>query len=883
MRSAVTLPSGTVTFCFTDIEGSSMLLRSMGTEYQRMLQLHHSCLREVWQRFDGVEVNTEGDSFFVAFASPDRAIDAVAAAQRALTAESWPGGRQPLVRIGLHTGWARPVDGDYAALSVNQAARVVSAAHGGQVLVSDDTARGISEPHDPDRLVPLGRFRVRDFPEPVILHRLVIDGTDDRDLPPRVVPADGHNLVRPVTTFHGRRHDLVLLPELVLPGRMVTIVGPGGVGKTRLAIEHGLETATAWPDGVWFVDLAAATSPTQVDESVANAIGATQLPGRDLRVDLLAHLRDRSALIVLDNCEHLAPQPAQLAQDIVALAPNCAVLATSRAPLAMRGEVIHRLAPLELDGPDSPAFQLFMDRAGPSAPHDDDGYGLLCAALEGLPLSIELAAPRAVTLGARALLDRLDHSVALIKSADPSLPERHRTLERLLDWSWDLLTDDGRALLSAVAVLPAGFTLEMVEWAQPASSPRSDPVEALALLLDHSLVTRVPAAGETRFRMPVTVRTYALGRGGSDDAVAAARHFGEFFVARLGPRCATTWRWLSKVESELDNLRAVVHRVAGHDDLLGQQLAWSIGRHHDLRNAISTGTEEMATYLDLLPTPTPQRTANLCLMADLALRNEHSERVDHWISEARASAELADRPDWDSTCVEKAEGLLALRRDDPERAIEIARSAIEHSTTPRSRARLLNLIGIASAEQDRVDDAIDALRDELAAEEEAGLELMQCTTRNNLAEALLQAGDMEGAAQHQSDVLEESRSNQDATLVAFSVLVAARLCLAGGDAFEALVLQTAGARMLDDAGVVLFASDADALVAAATQIEQALDEIDHDRAAREGAALTPDGAADRAAAVLVRIASRGLGSMTTTRAATPQLIRTTTTNDGAKT
>ncbi len=643
----------------------------------------------------------------------------------------------------------------------------MSAAHGDQVLVSDDTARATSELTGQDRLVPLGRFRVRDFTESVILHRLVVDGIEPRDLPPRVVPADGHNLVRPVTTFHGRREDLDLLAGAVQPGRMVTIVGPGGVGKTRLAIEHGLETATAWPDGVWFVDLATATSPAQLDEAVADAIGATQLPGRDARVDLLAHLRDRSALIVLDNCEHLAPQPAQLAQDIVALAPHSAVLATSRAPLAMRGEVLHRLAPLALDGPDSPAFQLFLERAGPSAPPDDEGYGLLCAALDGLPLAIELAAPRAVTLGPRALLDRLDHSVAVITSADPALPERHRTLEQLLDWGWDLLTDDGRSLLATVAVLPAGFTLEMVEWTHSASPSGSDPLETLALLLDHSWVSRVPAAGETRFRAPGTVRTYALGRSSPQEAAVAARHFGAFFVERVGPLQATTWRWLSNVESELDNLRAVIHRVAGHDDLLGQQLAWSIARRHDLRGSIATGSNEMIADLDLLPTPTPQRTANLCLMADLALHNDSGPHVDHWIAEARACAELAGTPEWDSTCVEKAEGVLALRRGDPERAIEIARSAIAHSSTPRSRARLLNLIAIASAEQDHVDDAIDALRDELAAEELAGLELMQWTTRSNLAEALLQAGDLSGAAQHQRDVLDESRSNQDTVLVGF--------------------------------------------------------------------------------------------------------------------
>ena len=852
MRFTGSLPSGTVTFCFTDIEGSSMLLRTMGTDYQRMLHRHHACLRDVWRRFDGVEVNTEGDSFFVAFASPDRAIDAVAAAQRTLHAASWPDARRPLVRIGVHTGWARPVDGDYAALSVNQAARVVSAAHGDQVLVSDDTARALDERHEPDHLVALGRFRVRDFIEPVALHQLVIDGVDTRDLPPRVVPADGHNLVRPATTFHGRSDNLDGLGRIVRPGLMVTIVGPGGVGKTRLAVEHGLANASAWPDGVWFVDLATATSPTQVDESVSNAIGATQLPGRDARVDLLAHLRDRTALIVLDNCEHLAPQPARLAQDIVTLAPTCAVLATSRAPLATRGEVIHRLAPLELDGPDSPAFRLFIDRAGPSAPRDDEGYGLLCTALEGLPLSIELAAPRAVALGARTLLERIDHSVALIKSSDPSLPERHRTLERLLDWSWDLLTDDGRAMLSAVAVLPAGFTLEMVEWTHPNSLTSTDPVEVLVHLLDHSLVTRSPDAGETRFRIPATVRTYALGRCATDETVSAARRFGDFFVARLGPTEATTWRWLGEVESEIDNLRAVIHRVAGHDDLLGQRLAWSIGRRHELRSAIAIGTEEMAGYLALLPTPTAQRTANLCLMIDLALHHEHSERVDQYLSEARSCAAVAGTPDWDTTCIEKADGVVALRRDDPELAIEIARAAIDRSATPRSRARLLNLIGIASAERDRVGDAIDALRAELDAEEEAGLELMQCTTRSNLAEALLQAGDLAGAARHQRDVLDEARANQDSTLVAFSLLVAARLCLTAGDASEALVLQTAGTRMLDDAGVALFASDADELSAAAGRIEQALGEPDHTRATHAGTSLGNDAAADRAAVALDR-------------------------------
>lgn len=839
-----------------------MLLRTMGGDYQRMLHLHHECLRAVWERFDGAEVNTEGDSFFVAFGSADDAVDAAAAAQRALVDTVWPEQRRPLVRIGLHTGWARPDDGDYAALSVNQAARVVSAAHGDQVLVSDDTARALRKPRGPDHLASLGRFRVRDFSEPVTLHRLVIDGVDGRDLPPRVVPADGHNLIRPLTTFHGRRRDLDVLADAVRPGRLVAIVGPGGAGKTRLAVEHGLATAAAWPDGVWFVDLAAATSPAQVDEAASNAIGAGRLPGRDHRDDLIDHLRDRTALIVLDNCEHLAPRPARLAHDIVTNAPSCAVLATSRTPLAVRGETVHRLGPLELDGPDSPAFQLFMERAGPSAPPDTEGYSRLCAALEGLPLSIELAAPRAVALGPHVLLDRLDHSVSLIQSADPSLPERQRTLERLLDWSWDLLTDEARDMLSAVAVLPAGFTLDMVESHRAGAPDTTDPVETLVLLLEHSLVIRAPDAGETRFRVPVTVRTYALGRRDLDHRVAAARRFGEYFVELLGPRRATTWRWLSRVESEIDNLRAVIHRVAGHDDHLGQRLAWTIGRRHDLRSAIATGIDEMATYHELLPSPTPQRTANLCLMIDLALRTEYTERADRYLSDARTCADDVGAPDWDSTCVQKAEGVLALRRGEPERAIEIARAAIGRCATPRSRARLLNLVGIASAECDLVDDAVDALRAELAAEVEAGLELMQCTTRSNLAEALLQANDPTGAARHQREVLDEARSNQDTTLIAFSVLLAARLCLVEGEFAEALVLQTAGTRLLADAGIALFASDTEALGAAATRIRTSLDRVEHEQAIGTGALISDDEAADRAAVALSRHAEEPAGATT---------------------
>jgi len=833
-----------------------MMLRTMGQDYERLLAHHHAVLRSVWHDWNGTEVSTEGDAFFVAFATANDAIGAAAAAQRGLATTDWPTEQRPLVRIGVHTGWARPAGDNYVAMAVNQAARIVSAAHGAQTLVSDDTARAVTEPLPGARLVTVGRFRVRDFTEPVTLHRLEVDGVADRELPPRVVPADGHNLVRPITTFHSRSNDLAVLEHSVVPGSIMTIAGPGGVGKTRLSIEHGLAAASAWRDGVWFVDLAS-TSSGQVADAVASAIGAANVAGRDVRVDLLAHLRDRSALIVMDNCEHVAAEAAQLAQDIIALAPDCGILATSRAPLGLRSETIHRLEPLDSSSPHSPAVELFVARAGHAACEDIDVVQRLCSALDGLPLSIELAASRAASLGPDAVLDRLASSVSIITSNDPSLPERQRTLHGLLDWSWELLDDNARTLLTEASVLPAGFTLDLLEraWAEAVGS--TDPIEPLSTLLDHSLVVRAPAAGGTRFRLPVSVRTYTIERSANDELFAAAQRFGDVLVGRLGPERATTWTWLSDVDVEIDNLRAIIRRIAGRDDLLGQRLAWAIGRRHDLRSAFASGLHELSNYLELLPTETPERTAVLSLMCDLTLRLDEFEPARHWLGRTEACGRTVGAPAWDNTCVERSVGEFALRSGDAARAIEVADSALLRSDSPRSRARLLNLAGLASAERGAIDEAIRAFRDELAAEEAAGLEVMRCTTRSNLAEALLREGDSVGAAQHQLAVLDEARANQDLTLIAFSVLVAAQLSLEGGHAEEAEVLHTAGGRLLAEAGVALLASDLDGLSTMGATITSRLDPEAHRRAVREAESLDLDAAADRAAEALTLTAHAG--------------------------
>lgn len=834
-----------------------MLLRTMGQEYERLLAHHHAVLRAVWREWRGVEVNTEGDAFFVAFESAGDAVNAAAAAQRAIATTSWPTEQRPLVRIGVHSGWARPVEDDYVAMAVNQAARIVSAAHGGQTLVSDETAASLSEPPIDAQLIEVGRFRVRDFPEPVMIHRLDVDDIDDRGLAPRVLPADGHNLVRPTTTFHSRADDLEALRTVVLPGSIVSIVGPGGVGKTRLAIEHGLVAADAWDDGVWFVDLAR-TAPGQVDDAVATAIGATNVAGRETRVDLLAYLRDRSELVVLDNCEHVRAEAAQLAQDIIALAPACGILTTSRVSLGLLSESVHRLAPLDSSGPTSPAVELFIDRAGPAACQDLQVVERLCRALDGLPLSIELAASRAASLGPELVLDRLSRSVSVIKSNDPSLPERHRTLHALLEWTWDVLDDESRSLLTDVCVLPAGFTLFLIERTWEGHPERSgDPLDPLSVLLDHALITRAPAAGDTRYVVPASVRTYTAERSADDDLLDAALRFGALLGERLGPERATSWRWLSDVDVDIDNLRAIIRRIASHDDVLGQRLAWSIGRRHDLRNAFSTGIHELADHLELLPTETPERTAALALMSDLALRVDQFEHARSWLARAESCRNAVGAPSWDNTCVERTIGELALRQGHVDDAIRIARDALTTSNSPRSRARLLNLLGLASGEQGSLAVAVEAFRDELAAEEEGELELMRCTTRSNLAEALLRDGDTAGAAWHQLAVLDEARANQDLTLVAFSVLLAGQVSLADGRPADAHVLHSAGSRLLAEAGIALLASDLDGLSAVGAEIAAQLDPDVAARADEQAAGLDIDRAADRATDALAATAIVG--------------------------
>lgn len=843
------LPSGTVTFLFTDIEGSTELVRSLGDAYPPVLDQHRDVLRSVWARHEGAEVNAEGDGFLVAFDSADRALAAAVDGQAALADTPWRTTLPVLVRMGLHRGFARPHGDDYAALAVHQAARIVGAAHGGQVLLSSEVRAAVDEPPAGVELEALGTFRIRDFPRPETLYQ-----ARSRSLPvghwvPRARPADGHNLLPPTTVVRGRDADLEQLASLVAPGRLVTLVGPGGIGKTRVAVEYGLRVADSWPDGVWFIDLARTTAADHLHEAVAEAIGARAVPGQETRLDVLDHLSGQQLLLLLDNCEHLTPAPAEFAQEVLQACPDVGVLATSRVRLGLRAEHVHRLPPLDTVGDDAAAVQLFLERSGATGEHDPESVRELCASLDGLPLAIEIAGSQAATLGLDLVMQRLEHSSGIIRSHDPTVPPRHRTLAAVLDASFELLDPSTRRLLGQMAVVPAGFDFDDAcgAWGDQGQYDLFDRIQTL---VEHSLLIRDTSSGATRFRLPATVRSHALDSLDRDARTRAAQAMGRVLRDRLGPEHSNSWEWVSAVGVEVDNLRSIIGLVAGADDELGQTLAWAIGYHHDCVNAFATGVHDLRAHLELLRAPTPTRIALLCLLADMLLRRDRVQEAAEELQQARRLRAETPEPEWDDACVARTTVELAIKGGDVAAGLAAGREALARAVSDRGRSRLLSVLGVAHATVGDLGAALDAFEEELGIEVDAGMHTNLGTTLGNIAETLRLMGDRPGSALHQLRAMEHARSHGDMVQLAFSMLVAADLCSSSERHGEAVALHAAATSLLDDAGFVMYEPDRRTYEAVLDAARRATTPSSVEAARHEGQALGVEGAAERAAAVL---------------------------------
>jgi predicted ATPase/class 3 adenylate cyclase len=843
-------PGGIVTFVFTDIEGSTRLLRRLGDQYAELSERHMAVMHTAWDTHGGYEIGSAGDSVFVAFDDAAAAVRACADAQQLLAREPWRDGENLRVRMGVHSGLAVPRAGNYTALAANQTARVMSAAHGGQVLVSDATVDLLP---DGDRgVTSLGHYRVRDFDGPVELFTLPATAATFPAV--RAVPADGHNLVRPPTPLLGRTQELAELSEQLHPGGLVSLIGPGGVGKTRLANEIGRAIAPSWPDGVWMVDLAPLHDASLIATAVAAAVGAsagTEDPWRAV----LDHLRDRSALIVFDNCEHLHAACAAAADELVTECPACAVLATSREPLGIARETVHRVPPLAPDA----AEQLFRERAQAVGHHveDDAAAEEICRRLDGVPLAIELAAARLGALRPADVLAGLTDRFRLLRSRDATVPERQRTMEALLDWSERLLTDAERACLHRLSVFGASFTVPAAAAAAGFDGVDHDDVPELVWsLVDKSLVVADLTANETRYRLLESIRDFAAQRLDDAPRAEASVRLADWYLTRIGPEHRYERGWASDVSVDVDNLRALVPPLASAAPEQAQRIAYVIVRHLERRQTYRAAIEELTRLLDQLPARTPTRISLWTTLGDLNLRLGQVDAAQRALTEAEAlRAAIGPPPEWDDVTIERTRGEIACRSGDNEGAIAAAQRALAGPLTLLGRARMSNQLGIAALELGDVDVAWDAFAQERDAYQQLGEPLLQASATGNMAEAALQGGDQPGAARHQRACLTLALELGAPVLAAFSMIVAARMAALRDEWTTATTLHGHADLILENTGMVLYDADrrlSDDMLKAA---REALGDVDFVAALTAGRALDLPTVAGRADAVLAAIAA----------------------------
>ncbi|MGA8114265.1 MAG: adenylate/guanylate cyclase domain-containing protein, partial [Actinocatenispora sp.] len=545
------LPSGVVTFLFTDIEGSTRLARALGPLYREVLADHRRLLRDCLRSERGAELLTEGDSFFAVFADADAALRACVRAQRALAAHRWPSlDARPRVRMGLHTGYAEARRGEYASAEVHRAARVAAAAAGDQVLCSAATALAARQylRTGEVRLLDLGTHRLRGFDDRTGIHQVTAGGLRRDFPPPRTVDGRTGNLPASPGRFVGRDPERMELAMLAREHRLVTVWGAGGVGKTRLAVEVARDVAGSYPTGAWFCDLAGAQHEDRVEQLLAESLGVCAGCGQSATDAVTEHLAGSESLLVVDSGERQRPAVAALVAHLLASCPGITVLATSRQPLGVPGELVWHLGPLRADGADSDAVSLLADRAAgaglrpggvPSRPADLER---LARYLGGLPLAMELAAPWLRTLPAGLLLERLaasDGAPLVDPLGRPTprhdagpLPSRHACLGASLDWSCRLLRPDAERLLRRLAGWPGRVDLAAVEWLTAGWLDQAQTCAALAELVDASLLEPELTDITAGYRMLEPVR-WAVRRRSEDPPDALGTGAG--YQPRHGP------------------------------------------------------------------------------------------------------------------------------------------------------------------------------------------------------------------------------------------------------------------------------------------------------------------------------------------------------------
>ena len=608
------LPTGTVTFLFTDVEGSTRLVQELGDRFSGVLAIHHDILRRAIAAHHGTEVSTEGDAFFAVFPTAIDAVEATVQAQRDLAGTDWPDGAEIRVRMGLHTGNAELGGDNYVGVDVNRAARISAAGHGGQVLLSDAT-RALAEPSLPGAVTlrDLGRHRLKDLRAPEHLQQLVITGLPAEFPALKTLDASPTNLVEPATALIGREREVGEILTLLEANRLLTLTGPGGTGKTRLAHEVGVRARGDFADGVFFVPLETFTERPPVASAMAQALSLRVAGAQDPEEVLLEQLASRHLLLILDNFEQVTVA-APLVARLLAAAAALRVIATSRIPLHVSGEQEFPVPPLAV--PDTgrgagvdearqfEAVNLFVERARrvqPAFELTDRNVGAVVAIsqrLDGLPLAIELAAARMKLFPPDAILARLEQALPMLGGGSVDLPARQQTLRGAIEWSYRLLDPPGQGLFCRLSVFAGGWTVDAAEQVVAANGEQPDLLDGLAALVDQSLARPSARAedGEPRFEMLQLIREYGAERlAASGDEPAMRRRHAAWALAMAEEAAPVLERGmddggLDRLAHEHDNLRAALRWLIDSGEReQGLRLASAIWRFWQLRGHVHEG------------------------------------------------------------------------------------------------------------------------------------------------------------------------------------------------------------------------------------------------------------------------------------------------------
>jgi len=631
---ATSKPAGTVTFLFSDIEGSTQLLHRLGEKYAQAMEEQRVIMCAAFQQFAGYEIDTAGDGFFVSFSRAQDGVFAAIMAQRQMAVHQWPEGETLRVRMALHTGEPVATATGYVGVDVHRAARLCAAGYGGQILISETTRQLVAANLPVDATMrDLGAHRLKDMQQAEHIYQILVPDLQS-DFPSlKTLESKPNNLPAQITPLIGREPQIESIRQLLLKAevRLVTLTGPGGIGKTSLSLQIAISLLDEFAHGVFFVGLAAISGAELVLPTIAQTLGIRENRSKPLRESVIDYLRDKRLLLVLDNFEQVVAA-APVVADLLAACAQLKILATSRIVLRLKGEREYPVEPLLTPDPQETiskealsqyaAVELFIQRALAIKPdfevsnENAPAVAEICFRLEGLPLAIELAAARLKLFSPQALLARLGSRLEILRGGPRDMPARHQTLRQAIAWSYDLLSPVEQTFFRRLAVFVGGCSLEAVEAVCNTMEELAlDALDGVTALIDQSLLRQEPKQeGEPRFVMFETIREFALERlQASEDWQATRRRHADFFLALAekaepeltGPKQAL---WLNILEREHDNVRAVfawIEETAQAD--YGLRLGAAIWRFWLVRGHMQEGRERLAALLALPGASHPTR------------------------------------------------------------------------------------------------------------------------------------------------------------------------------------------------------------------------------------------------------------------------------------